>query len=63
MKLKGNILQLKKYWQIIYAVFLILLIPGAIIANTVWVVQSFKKNIDLHVELYRSILERGETKK
>lgn len=50
MKFKDNILQLKKYWQIIYAVLLILLIPTAIIGNTVWVVLSFKDNIDLQLQ-------------
>ncbi|MBI4121827.1 MAG: hypothetical protein HY461_00690 [Parcubacteria group bacterium] len=50
MKIKDNIFQLKKYWQIIYAVFLIVLIPTAIIANTVWVVQSFKGNIDIQLQ-------------
>ncbi len=58
MKLKENILELKKYWQIIYAVVLILLIPFAIIANTVWVTQSFKKNID--IQLQRQALALAE---
>lgn len=58
MKFKENILQLKKYWQIVYAVLLIVLIPTAIIANTVWVVGSFKKNID--VQLQRQALGIAE---
>ena len=58
MKLKENILELKKYWQIIYAVILILLIPSAIIANTVWVTHSFKKNID--IQLQRQALALAE---
>ena len=66
MKLKENILALKKYWQIIYAVFLIILIPLAIIFNTVWITNSFKKNIDLQLqrqalslaEVFNGVLER-----
>ncbi len=50
MKFKENILQLKKYWQILYAVFLIVLIPVAIIANTVWVTSKFKSNIDIQLQ-------------
>lgn len=57
-KLKENLVELKKYWQIIYAVLLIILIPVAIIANTVWVTASFKKNID--VQLQRQALGLAE---
>lgn len=49
---------MKKYWQIIYAVLLIILIPVAIIANTVWVTHTFKKNID--VQLQRQALGLAE---
>lgn len=58
MKFKDNILQLKKYWQIIYAVFLIVLIPAAIIANTVWVTANFRSNIN--VQLQRQALGLAE---
>lgn len=50
LKLKENIVELKKYWQIIYAVLLIVLIPVAIIANTVWVTKNFKDNIDFQLQ-------------
>jgi signal transduction histidine kinase len=58
LNLKQNVLQLKKYWQIIYAVLLILLIPLAIIANTVWITNSFKSNID--IQLQRQALSLAE---
>lgn len=57
-KLRENLVELKKYWQIIYAVLLIVLIPTAIIANTVWVTTNFKKNID--VQLQRQALGLAE---
>lgn len=50
MKTKDNILALKKYWQIIYAILLIITIPVAIIANTVWITQTFRKNIDKQLQ-------------
>lgn len=49
MKLKENIIELKKYWQIIYAVVLIFLIPFAIIANTFWITKSFEDNINIQL--------------
>ncbi len=58
MQFKENILALKKYWQIIYASLLIVLIPLTIIVNTVWVTGEFKSNID--VQLQRQALSMGE---
>lgn len=50
-KIKENVLSLKKYWQILYAILLILLVPVAIGANTLWVTRSFRSDVD-------SILQR-----
>ena len=45
---------LKSEQQLVYAIVLIILIPLAIILNTIWSVQSFKGNID--IELQRQAL-------
>lgn len=45
---------LKSEHQVIYAIVLIILIPLAIILNTIWSVNSFKNNID--IELQRQAL-------
>jgi len=37
---------LKRYWQIIYAVILIVLVPILIVVNTVFVVEGFKRDTD-----------------
>jgi len=58
INIKENIRELKRYWQIIYAVLLIILIPLAIVANTVWITNSFKANID--VQLQRQALSLAE---
>lgn len=58
INLKDNIRTLKKYWQILYALLLIVLIPLAIIANTIWITNSFKKNVD--VQLQRQALSLAE---
>jgi signal transduction histidine kinase len=49
---------LKQNYQVIYAIILILLIPTAIILNTIWSVKSFQKNID--VGLQRQALLIGQ---
>lgn len=41
---------LKQNSQVIYAIILILLIPTAIILNTIWSVKSFQKNIDIGLQ-------------
>lgn len=41
---------LKQYNQVIYAIVLIILIPLAIILNTIWSVKSFQKNIDISLQ-------------
>ncbi len=58
INIKENIRELKRYWQIIYAVLLIILIPSAIVANTVWITNSFKGNID--IQLQRQALSLAE---
>lgn len=58
INLKENVRELKRYWQIIYAVLLIVLIPLAIVANTLWITNSFKENID--VQLQRQALSLAE---
>lgn len=49
---------IKKYYQIIYSVALIVFIPLAIIANTVIFTNYFKKNIDQ--ELYNKAISIGQ---
>ena len=58
INIKQNILALKKYWQIVYAGLLIVLIPLAIIANTVWITNSFRSNIN--IQLQRQALSLAE---
>ncbi|MBU1202734.1 HAMP domain-containing histidine kinase [Patescibacteria group bacterium] len=41
---------LKQYQQVIYAIILIILIPLAIILNTIWSVKSFQRNIDISLQ-------------
>ncbi|OGY94101.1 MAG: hypothetical protein A2406_01410 [Candidatus Komeilibacteria bacterium RIFOXYC1_FULL_37_11] len=55
---KPNNFLLRQSHQVIYAVVLILLIPLAIILNTIWSVQSFQLNID--VSLQRQALMIGQ---
>lgn len=55
---KTNTFLLKQSDQVIYAVVLILLIPLAIILNTIWSVKSFQTNID--ISLQRQALMVGQ---
>ena len=55
---KSNTFLLKQSDQVIYAVVLILLIPLAIILNTIWSVRSFQTNID--ISLQRQALMVGQ---
>lgn len=55
---KPNTFLLKQSDQVIYAVVLILLIPLAIILNTIWSVKSFQTNID--ISLQRQALMVGQ---
>lgn len=48
---------LKKHWQIVYAVFLILLVPVLIVANTLYAVETYRRNTD--VALQRQALVVG----
>ena len=55
---KGNNFLLRQSHQVIYAIVLILLIPLAIILNTIWSVKSFQTNID--ISLQRQALMIGQ---
>ncbi len=41
---------LKKHWQIIYAVFLIVLVPVLIVLNTLYSVGTYRQNIDITLQ-------------
>ena len=58
MSKKRTSFLLKQSHQVIYAIVLILLIPLAIILNTIWSVKSFQTNID--VSLQRQALMIGQ---
>ena len=58
MKKNKNSIFLKRNFQIIYAIILIILIPLTIVLNTIWSVKSFKHNID--IELQREALLIGK---
>lgn len=58
MAKKAHNFLLRQSHQVIYAVVLILLIPLAIILNTIWSVRSFQTNID--VALQRQALMVGQ---
>ena len=58
MKEKKTSIFLKRNFQIIYAVILIILIPLTIVLNTIWSVKSFKHNID--IELQRQAVLIGQ---
>jgi signal transduction histidine kinase len=58
MAKKRNNFLLRQSHQVIYAIVLILLIPLAIILNTIWSVKSFQTNID--VSLQRQALMIGQ---
>ena len=50
MKKNKTSIFLKRNYQIIYAIVLILLIPLTIVLNTIWSVKSFKHNIDIELQ-------------
>ncbi|MBI4457866.1 HAMP domain-containing histidine kinase [Candidatus Uhrbacteria bacterium] len=58
LKIGATSLFLKKNWQIIYAVILIVLVPVTIISNTFFVINGFRKTVD--VELQRTALIIGK---
>ncbi|MFA6307329.1 MAG: HAMP domain-containing sensor histidine kinase [Patescibacteria group bacterium] len=57
LKKRNNFL-LRQSHQVVYAIVLILLIPLAIIINTIWSVKSFQTNID--ISLQRQALMIGQ---
>ncbi len=57
MPQKRTSIFLKREYQVIYAIVLIILIPSTIIFNTIWSINSFKDNID--IELQRHALAVG----
>lgn len=56
--IKDGAVFLKKNWQILYAVLLIILVPVTIILNTFFVINAFKRTVD--VELQRTSLIIGK---
>lgn len=48
----------KKYWQIIYAVVLIVLVPILIVINTLYAVDGFKKDTDVALQRQALIVGR-----
>jgi signal transduction histidine kinase len=57
-KVGASALFLKKNWQIIYALILIILVPVTIVLNTFFVVNRFRKTVD--VELQRTAMIIGK---
>ena len=57
-KLSEGSLFIKKHWQIIYAVILIILVPVTVALNTLFVVNRFRTTVD--VELQRTALIIGK---
>lgn len=49
---------MKKRWQIVYAVFLIVLVPVLIVANTVHSVKTFKRNTDIALQRQAVVIGR-----
>lgn len=49
---------LRKHWQIVYAVFLIILVPILIIANTLYSVRTFKRNTDIALQRQAVVVGR-----
>ena len=41
---------IKKHWQIVYAVFLIVLVPVLILMNTVFSINTFRRNTDIALQ-------------
>lgn len=58
VKIGASTMFLRKNWQILYAVLLIILIPVTVILNTFFVVNRFRKTVD--VELQRTALIVGK---
>ena len=50
MKNNKTSIFLKRNYQIVYAIVLIILIPLTIVLNTIWSVKSFKHNIDIELQ-------------
>ena len=48
----------KKYWQIIYAIVLIVLVPILIVLNTLYAVDGFKKDTDVALQRQALIVGR-----
>lgn len=57
-KLREGAFFLKKNWQVIYSLLLMLLVPATIVLNTFFVVDRFRKTVD--VELQRTALIIGK---
>lgn len=57
-KIGASSMFLRKNWQILYAVLLIILVPVTVILNTFFVVNRFRKTVD--VELQRTALIVGK---
>lgn len=49
---------IRKRWQIIYAVFLIILVPVLIVVNTLLAVNSFRKNTDIALQRQALVIGR-----
>jgi len=58
VKIGASSMFLRKNWQILYAVLLIVLVPITVILNTFFVVNRFRKTVD--VELQRTALIVGK---
>lgn len=58
VKIGASSMFLRKNWQILYAVLLIVLVPVTVILNTFFVVNRFRKTVD--VELQRTALIVGK---
>lgn len=49
---------LKKHWQIVYAVFLIVLVPVLIVLNTLYAVETYRRNTDVALQRQALIVGR-----
>jgi len=54
----GALEWIRKRWQIIYAVFLIILVPILIVVNTVLAVNSFRRNTDIALQRQALVVGR-----
>jgi signal transduction histidine kinase len=48
----------RKHWQIIYAIFLIALVPVLIVVNTLQAVRTYRKNIDITLQRQALVVGR-----